>query len=266
MSAAHGGGYTLLELLLGGALGLLLVAALVAQLSLQQQARRAQQALAALHEHERLAFALLDDALRDASALSARGDALWLCQAHACGEAPGLARWSVVRGALRCTAWHDGRQQPTRVLLGAEPVALRAMRLRFGVELADASRLEQSADAVATWSQVRSVEIALRFEHPRLPASELTRVYFRRGGAADDRPCGAAQRAPRGGRGFALLLCLVLQLLALGGALALLHGALMQQRIAAVGLAAPAPAAASAAARNGRLHCRPCHIPTTSSC
>jgi hypothetical protein len=262
MSVGCVGGHTLVELLLGSALGLLLAASLVAQLALQQRARRAQDALAALHEHELLAFELLGDALRDASSLRAHGDVLLLCQAHACGGAAGLARWRVERGALQCTAWRDGVPAQTRALLGADPVALRAMRLRFGVERPDASRIEQRADTVAAWSQVRSVEVTLRFEHARLGGSELTRIYARRGGAADDLPCAPARAAPARQGGFALLLCLVLQLLALGGALALLHGALLQQRLAAAGVF-ERPAAACA---DSRLHCRPCQIPTTSSC
>ena len=263
MSAWRVGGYTLVELLLGGLLGLLLAASLVAQLVLQQRARRAQDALAALHEHERLAFALLADALHDASSLRARDDALLLCQAHACGGAAGLAQWRVVRGALQCRAWRGGVAAPARTLLGADPVALRAMRLRFGVELPDARRIVQQADAVAAWSMVRSVEVTLRFQHDGIGGSELTRAYLRRGGAADDRPCAAALGKPARERGFALLLCLVLQLLVLGAALALLHGALLQQRLAD---GTVRPGVACAACADGRLHCRPCQIPTTSSC
>ncbi len=64
-------------------------------------------------------------------------------------------------------------------------------------------------------------------------------------------------------RGFVLPLCLVVLLLSGGGALGLLHGALMQQRMAAATferLCADAKPPAS------RVHCRPCKTRTTSSC
>ena len=88
-------------------------------------------------------------------------------------------------------------------------------------------------------------------------------MYVHTGGAADERTCAAAGEPPARARGFALLLCLALQLLVLGAALALLHGALLQQRIAAAGVD---PAGSAAAEGDARLHCRPCQIPPTSSC
>ncbi len=179
MDAARG--HTLAELLLACALGLTLACALLADVASLQRAQRAQRAWADLQEHERLAFALLGEALRTSCALRVRDGGLLLRQRQRCGVpgASGDAHWWVARGALRCRAVGDAAPQPVRTLLGAQPVALQDMRLRFDVELpgARAMRRHVAADALDATARVRTVEIGLRFVAPGLPAADWRRVF-----------------------------------------------------------------------------------------
>ncbi len=177
-------GHTLSELLLACAIGLVVTGALLVDIASLHRTQRMQRAWADLQEHERLAFALLDQALRSACALRVRDGGLLLRQRHRCGlpGASGGAHWWVANGALLCRAADGGDRQPARALLGASPVALHDLRLRFGVELRGKPVRRQlvapdALDALGATARVRSVEIGLRFVAPGLPPTEWQRVF-----------------------------------------------------------------------------------------